>query len=523
MMRFSVKAKLVTGFSAVLFLMIILSGISLFELNKLKSDFRNMNDVNIPSTYYLGEIQSDLYEVHSYQYEIIAAKTPADLTKIKSMKDDARQVLVSTFDKYSKITHDDELEPLRQLQAVTENYLDKIDQLYDAANAQNSELATTLSNEASVFLDDAVARTKEISALDIKNATADGEASIRTINLSFILVITVSVIAIAVGLLVALYISRIINRSLQSILSSVQTLANGDLRVKSVVETKDEFADLAQSFDSMASKLKALIRSIVDSAHNLTHAAQQISASNEQIASGSSQQATMSQSIHDLFVNLASGIEQVARTADEAARLANDARKSAQDGGTVIEASISGMNNVYMQVDHLQQDSSKIGEIINVIDDIAGQTNLLALNAAIEAARAGEQGRGFAVVADEVRKLAERSGEATKQIAAIIKGMQSNTLQCVDAVNEAVKLTQKTSDTFAYIIEKVNESATQVGTIASTSDAQAAQTKEVLNSVVSIASASQEVSAATEETAASSMELTRLADGLVKSTSTFKI
>jgi methyl-accepting chemotaxis protein len=333
----------------------------------------------------------------------------------------------------------------------------------------------------------------------------------------------VGILAVIISIVMALMLARIINRSLSTLVQSVHTLASGDLRAQAKVDSQDEFADLAKSFNQMADQLRGLIRSMVDSAHNVTHAAQQISASNEQIASGSSQQATMAQSIHDMFMNLAGGIEQVARTADHATTLANEARQSAQAGGSVVNESINGMNRVFTQVETLQLDSQKIGEIIGVIDEIAGQTNLLALNAAIEAARAGEQGRGFAVVADEVRKLAERSGEATKQIANIIKGMQNNTELCVAAVNDAVQLTQKTSETFSYIVDKVNDSANQVLSIADASETQVAQTKVVLESVVSVASTSQEVSAATEETAASSMELTRLADGLVRSTSTFKI
>ena len=119
-----------------------------------------------------------------------------------------------------------------------------------------------------------------------------------------------------------------------------------------------------------------------------------------------------------------------------------------------------------MKMAKLEEDSRKIGDIIEVIDDIAEQTNLLALNAAIEAARAGEQGRGFAVVADEVRKLAERSGEATKEITTIIKVMQENTRQSVQAVSDSVEQSSKTGQAFDQIIEMVNNSSQKVNEIA---------------------------------------------------------
>jgi methyl-accepting chemotaxis protein len=522
-MRFSVKAKLLSSFAIVLVLLLVLSIIAFFELNKLHGDFDTMNKMNVPSTYYLGKIQSNLFEIHHYELHFFAKKTSHDAQETAQGIEDASTELLEVFDKYEKITHEDEIVPLKELRTLSENYINHVQDVVKFALKNDAEQAMLAHEKAASYVDEATDRAKKMASQDLGNVQKDGEASIDSIIASQIVVVIVSIVAIIFGILLALYIARVINRSLQSMVTSVEQLAKGDLRVKSDVATNDEFGDLATSFNEMAANLRSLVRSIVESAHNVTHASQQISASNEQIASGSSQQAMMSQSIHDLFVTLASGIEQVARTAEGAARLSDETRKSAQDGGAVIEASIHGMNNVYQQVDHLQQDSSKIGEIIGVIDDIAGQTNLLALNAAIEAARAGEQGRGFAVVADEVRKLAERSGEATKQIATIIKGMQNNTLQCVEAVNEAVKLTQKTSETFSFIIQKVNETANQVVSIAQVSDSQAGQTKEVLNSVVSIASASQEVSAATEETAASSMELTRLADGLVKSTSSFKV
>jgi methyl-accepting chemotaxis protein len=337
------------------------------------------------------------------------------------------------------------------------------------------------------------------------------------------LLITAVVAAVVFLVLVGLYINWSIARPLERMVGLVGKVASGDLRETEAIDRKDEIGQMAKSINNMVMNLRQTVGSILDSAESVSAAAQQISASTEEISSGSTNQAHSAQTMSELFKELSLAINSVAESAEQASELSNKTMDIAQDGGKVIRSSIEGMNLVNQQMSRLEEDSNKIGEIIEVIDDIADQTNLLALNAAIEAARAGDQGRGFAVVADEVRKLAERSSEATKQITSIIKGMQDNTQLSVKSVGEGVVSSQKTGEAFEYIITMVNDSATKVTEIAAASEEQAAQSSEVMASIESISAATEEAAASSEETALTAQSLAKLAEELNSSVSIFKI
>lgn len=351
------------------------------------------------------------------------------------------------------------------------------------------------------------------------------EIAADTLELLFYIIGAGVITLILLGIIIVVLTNTIV-RPLNRAVVIGESMALGDFTQELPEKyrlRKDEIGTLANVFHNITQSMTLMIGQVNMNASQVAAASQQISASAEELAMGSSQQAEAAQMINELFKELSHAINAVASSATSAAELVSQTSDIASQGGTVVQQSIEGMNRVSRQVAMLEEDSVRIGEIIEVINEIAGQTNLLALNAAIEAARAGDQGRGFAVVADEVRKLAERSGEATKQIAVIIKGMQNNTNESVKAVESGVMTTEETGNSFNHIITMVNESSNTVTEIAAASEEQAAQASEVVTAIESISSTAEETAASSQETAATAQSLAQLAEELNNMVAAFKI
>ncbi|MFJ8265932.1 methyl-accepting chemotaxis protein [Peribacillus asahii] len=377
--------------------------------------------------------------------------------------------------------------------------------------------------------------------------------------------ITVIVIAVLFSIVAGYVLSQLIARPLKRVVDLVGDVAQGDLTKTTDINSKDEVGVLASSINNMVLNLRDTVGRIVQSAESVAASSQEISATTEEIASGASTQANDAQTITELFREVSNGaesqskaaqkmtqlfmdlniiIDSVATTARETAIIGETLAEQSKNGNVVVKTSIDGMTKVSEQMSLLETEANKIGDIIKVIDDISNQTNLLALNAAIEAARAGEQGKGFAVVADEVRQLAEKSSEATKEISEIIKGIQDSTKSSVKAVKAEVDNSHKTREAFNTIANMVGQASAKVIEIQSATNEQSAQSTEVMKSIESIASAStqqsvqsaeamkavesiagssEEAAAASEQTAATSQSLANLAEELNNSVSIFKI
>ncbi|MBA5873406.1 MAG: DUF3365 domain-containing protein, partial [Nitrospira sp. CR1.2] len=289
----------------------------------------------------------------------------------------------------------------------------------------------------------------------------------------------------------------------------------GDLTKRVPADGSDEIAQLGKYFNEFIEKLQNMIKKVAHVTDKVASASVELSATAEEISKGTDTLTSRASQTAAAVEEMNATVGQVAQNSGKAAGLAQETVKTAQEGGTVVTSTISGMQQLSEAVSSsatiisdLGKSSDQIGEIVRTIEDIADQTNLLALNAAIEAARAGEQGRGFAVVADEVRKLAERTTKATKEIGDMIRQIQQDTRGAVESMQQGtqkvtagVDLVNKTGDALSQIVRMVSESADMIRQIAVASEEQSVATQQIASDIENVAKVTKESSSGAHESA----------------------
>ena len=352
---------------------------------------------------------------------------------------------------------------------------------------------------------------------------------------------TQTTIIMLISIVVALIIARItligITRPLAKVNEMLNIVASGDLSMKLNEDGKDEFAQLSKNCNLLIDSLRNLIESIVNRSAQLAAAAEQTSAVTaqstsaieeqrnqvEQAASATTEMSSTSQSV---LSSANDALGEIKHADDEAERVKGISARNRQ----TIELLASEVDSASQVINQLQQDSASIGGILDVIRGIAEQTNLLALNAAIEAARAGEQGRGFAVVADEVRTLASRTQESTSEIQTMIEALQTGAGKAVtvmdagkskatDCVNQSEEADQAL-EVITHAVHEAFDRSTQIATAAEEQSVVAHEISENLESIVTIA---EQTTAGSQQTATSSSEVARLAEELQQSVQEFKL
>jgi methyl-accepting chemotaxis protein len=384
---------------------------------------------------------------------------------------------------------------------------------------------------------------KALEALDVLMKAEDVEAGelFKVADESYHSMVTLVTMLLVAGILISVLLAYVIIAGISRGVSRVEMVANslaeGDLTARVDYSSKDEIGHIASAFNRMAEKFNLAINQVKDSITQLAAAAEETSVVNAQTTSNINQQKMETGQVATAITEMNATVHEVARSAVSAAEAAQEADKTFDEGKLVVDKIIVAISELAKEVEEsslvireLEHESENIGSVLDVIKGIAEQTNLLALNAAIEAARAGEQGRGFAVVADEVRTLAGRTQQSTREIEEMINRLQSGANKAVQVMDvgkqkslhgvEQASAAGEALKTINQAVERINTMNTQ---IASAAEEQSAVTEEINRNIVNINEVAEQTSEGAKQAALASDDLARLAEQLKKLVAQFKV
>ncbi len=379
---------------------------------------------------------------------------------------------------------------------------------------------------------------KEMRASQDELALRDQEALGDETSSMKVMMIVGTLVAIAIGVFVSLFISRMISVPLSRVVERAKSIAAGNLTEPALEEKgRDEITELTVSINEMSNSLRDMVQRIGGSSEQIASSSEELSAITQQSSQSIYEQQSQTEQVATAMNEMSATVQEVSRSISSTAMAAEEANSETEQGCGIVESAIEAIQKLASRIEsaaevihRVEKDSEDISTVLDVIEGVAEQTNLLALNAAIEAARAGEQGRGFAVVADEVRTLAGRTQKSTEEINQVIEKLQEGSRQAVEVMNTSREEAQSVVDqarqageslaTISLAVRKINEMSTQ---IASAAEEQRATSEEINRNITSISGLANETSAGAQQTAAASEELAQLATDLQGVVAQFRV
>ncbi|MFJ7886832.1 methyl-accepting chemotaxis protein [Lysinibacillus xylanilyticus] len=540
MKNLSIKRKIFTLITSAVIFLLIISSCSFYYINDMAKKSNNMYNESLLPIQYIGQLRTDIRAMDSFILELMIITTDvnriADLqTNISKRSESIKDSIVKFEASYKGNEEGRKL--LESIQSNLDGYFSTMTEVIDLASKNRNEEAYSLYTTSMHDFREKVANdARDLMIICSEDAKELNKANEHSLYTTMLISAILTVLAIIFFITLATWIARLIVNPIKELQANMLKAGDGDLTVQGTYSSKDEIGQLTQSFNSMINNIRNTVTKVTETANHVaaaseelnvnaaetTKATEMVASTMETIAHGSVEQLNNVSNTVNTVNELSTGVQQVAGNAQAVSELSGDSLSLVIHGIDAanqmnqqmmdITERVNGLSEV---VDLLGKRSNEIGQIIDSITEIAEQTNLLALNAAIEAARAGEHGKGFAVVADEVRKLAEQSAVSSNQIEVLISETQKDTQKAVESmklvtagVNEGVKTTENTRTTFASIQDAIQSVTMQVEEVSAAVEQMAAGTEEIVGSMNTIHSITKSTTAGTESISAATEEQT---------------